>query len=104
MKVYCVLSLESPHRGDSNEYTQYTISNIKKENHPLLIIPNLQLWDFFLGTLEQVGNSCGKRATGIWATEVLLQHGIAHISTNTGNTNFSACAVDQATRSQYLIQ
>ena len=25
--------LESPHRGDSNEYTQYTIFNIKKENH-----------------------------------------------------------------------
>ena len=30
-------SLESPHRGDSNEYTQYTIFNIKKKitlNHP----------------------------------------------------------------------
>ena len=25
MKVCCVFSLESPHRGDSNEYTQYTI-------------------------------------------------------------------------------
>ena len=23
--VCCVYSLESPHRGDSNEYTQYTI-------------------------------------------------------------------------------
>ena len=23
--VFCVYSLESPHRGDSNEYTQYTI-------------------------------------------------------------------------------
>ena len=30
MKVYCVLSLESPHRGDSNDYTRYTIFNIKK--------------------------------------------------------------------------
>ena len=28
MKVCCVFSLESPHRGDSNEYTQYTIFNI----------------------------------------------------------------------------
>ena len=36
MKVCCVFSLESPHRGDSNEYTQYTIFNIKKENHPKL--------------------------------------------------------------------
>ena len=31
MKVYCVFSLESPHQGDSNEYTQYTIFNIKKK-------------------------------------------------------------------------
>ena len=30
MKVCCLFSLESPHRGDSNEYTQYTIFNIKK--------------------------------------------------------------------------
>ena len=28
--------LESPHRGDSNECTQYTIFGIKKENHPKL--------------------------------------------------------------------
>ena len=27
-----MLSLESPHRGDSNENTQYTIFNIKKTN------------------------------------------------------------------------
>ena len=36
MKVYCVFSLESPHRGDSNENIQHTIFNIKKENHPKL--------------------------------------------------------------------
>ena len=30
MQVCCVFLLESPHRGDSNEYTQYTIFNIKK--------------------------------------------------------------------------
>ena len=36
MKVHCVFSLESPQRGDSNEYTQYTISQYKKENHPKL--------------------------------------------------------------------
>ena len=27
-----MFSLESPHRGDSNEYTQYTISNMNKKN------------------------------------------------------------------------
>ena len=31
-----MFSLESPHRGDSNEYTQYTIFNIKKENRAKL--------------------------------------------------------------------
>ena len=31
MKVWCMFSLESPHRGDSNEYTQYTISHTKKK-------------------------------------------------------------------------
>ena len=31
MKVCCVFSLESPHRGDSNEYTHYTLFNIKKK-------------------------------------------------------------------------
>ena len=30
--VCCMLSVESPHRGDSKEYTQYIIFNIKKEN------------------------------------------------------------------------
>ena len=37
MKVCCVFSLESPHRGDSNEYAQYAIINVKKKitlNYP----------------------------------------------------------------------
>ena len=34
IKVYCVFSLESPHRGDSNVYTQYTIFIIKKKITP----------------------------------------------------------------------
>ena len=32
MKVYCVFTLESPHGGDSNEYTQYTIFRYEKKN------------------------------------------------------------------------
>ena len=31
MKVCCMFSLESPHRGDSNEYTQHTIISIEKK-------------------------------------------------------------------------
>ena len=40
-----MFSLESPHRGDSIEYTQYTIFNMNKKN--TLNFPNLQLWAFF---------------------------------------------------------
>ena len=39
MKVVCVFSLESPHRCDSNEYTQHTLS-ISKRKSPK-IIPNI---------------------------------------------------------------
>ena len=37
MMICCVFLLESPHRGNSNEYTQYTVFNIKKkitQNYP----------------------------------------------------------------------
>ena len=70
MQVYCVSSLESPHRGDSNDNTQYTISNLKKKI--TLIILNLQPGDFFQGTQEQVRNSRGRRAISVPAIEVLL--------------------------------
>ena len=66
-----MFSSESPPRGDSNKYTQYTIVNIKKEKL-LLIISNLQLWDFCDETQERVRNSRGKQAISVRATEVLL--------------------------------
>ena len=37
IKLCCVISLQLPHRGNSNEYTQYTIFNVKKKitlNYP----------------------------------------------------------------------
>ena len=43
-----MFSLVSPHRGDSNEYTQYAIFNIKKENPPKFA-PKA----FFQGTQQQ---------------------------------------------------
>ena len=70
MKVYCAFSLESPHWGDSNEYTQYTVFNIKKKI--TLNFLNLQPRDYFLGTQERVRNSHGKRAISVRAIEVLL--------------------------------
>ena len=45
-KYVVLFSLESPHPGDSNEYTQYTIFEYKKRKKNTLIIPNLQLLDF----------------------------------------------------------
>ena len=62
--------LESPHRGDSNEYKQYTTFNIKKENHPNYL--QSAAMGFFQGTQGRVRNSRGKRAIRVRATEVLL--------------------------------
>ena len=54
MKVYCVFSLVI-----RNEYTQYTIFNIKKKN--TLNYPKSAAWDFFnQRTKERVRSSSGK--------------------------------------------
>ena len=70
MKVCCMFSLESPHRGDSNEYTQHIIFNIKNKN--TLNYPRSAAVEFFQGTQERVRNSRGRRAVSVRATEVLL--------------------------------
>ena len=50
IRIYFLFSLTrryvvcSHHRGNSNEYAQYTIFNIKRKSPK--IIQNLQLWDF----------------------------------------------------------
>ena len=49
MKVCCMFSLESPHQGDSNEYTQYTIFNIYKKKKINLNFPISAAMDFFKG-------------------------------------------------------
>ena len=71
-----MFSLESPHRGDSNEYTKHAIINIKKKitlNYPKC--NNVCSYGiFFLGTQERVRNSHGKRAIGVRAIEVLLYY------------------------------
>ena len=57
MTVCCSVSLESPHRGNSNEYTQYTIFNIKKK--VTVNYPKSAAMGLFLGTQERVRNSRG---------------------------------------------
>ena len=68
--VWCVFSLESPHRGDSKGYTQYTIFNIKKQI--ALNYPKSAAMGFSQGTQKRVRNSHGKRAISVRAIEVLL--------------------------------
>ena len=62
--------LESPHQGDSNEITQYSIFNSEKKSPSISL--NLQQGDFFQGSQERVQNSRGKRSISVRATEVLL--------------------------------
>ena len=45
-----MFSLESPHQGDFNEYTQYTIFNIKKK--VTLNYPKSAAMGFFPGDLK----------------------------------------------------
>ena len=59
LPVYSKFSLETPHRGDSNEYKQYTIFSIKKKitlNYPITAAGM-----FF----EPVRNSHVKRAISV---------------------------------------
>ena len=65
-----MFALESPHRGDSNENTQYTIFNMNKKN--TLNYPKSAAKGFFQGTQERVRNSRGKRAISVRAIEVQL--------------------------------
>ena len=73
MKVCFGFSLESlrPRRGDSNEYKQFTIFNIKRI---ALSYPGSAAMGFFQGTQERVRNSRGKRAISVRATEGLLDY------------------------------
>ena len=84
-----MFSLESPHRGDSNEYIHHTIIN----QNITLKYPkynNVGSCGFFLETQERVRNSRGKRIIGVRAIEVLLYEAC-----------FSACVV-RAQRNKYI--
>ena len=73
MKMCCVFSLESPHRGDSNEYTKHTIININKKSPEIILNTIISAAiDFLLGTQEGVQRSRDKLAISVRATEILL--------------------------------
>ena len=65
-----MLSLETSHRGDSNENTKYTVFNMIKKI--TLNYPKSAAMGFFPGTQERVRNNCGKRDISVQAIEVLL--------------------------------
>ena len=83
-----MFSLESPHRGNSNGYTQYTIFNIKEKitlnyhNYHKYAAMGFFFFFFFFcqETQEQVQTIGGKRAISVLATEY---HCI-----NIGNTRY----------------
>ena len=62
-----MFSLESPHRGDSDEFTQHTILNIK--NTHTLNYPKSAAVGFFQGTKERVRKKRCRRAISVRATE-----------------------------------
>ena len=66
-----MFSFESPHRGDSNEYTHYTVFNIKKKKITLNY-PESATLRVCQGTSKRVRNSRGKLAIRVPATEGLL--------------------------------
>ena len=70
MNVCCVFSVESPHQGDINKHTQYTVFMIK--NKITLGYRKSEAMGFFLRAKEGVRNSRGKRAISVRAIEVLL--------------------------------
>ena len=64
-----MFSLEPPHRGDSNEYTQYTIFNMNKEN--TINYQKSAAMGFFPRD-SRMSSKRGKRAISVRAIEVLL--------------------------------
>ena len=56
MAVCRVSSLESPHRGDSNEYTQHTVIDIKKKSPEIIqnTTVSAATMFFFLGSQGRV--------------------------------------------------
>ena len=69
-----MFSLESPHRGDSNQYTQYTIFNIKRKIN--LNFNKFAAVGFCPRHSKPSSKQPGKRANSVRAPEVLLYYDI----------------------------
>ena len=65
-----MVTLESSHRGNSNEYTQYAFFNMKKKNTQNY--PKFAAMGHLQGIQERVRKIRGKRAISVRAIEGLL--------------------------------
>ena len=67
VKVCCVFSLESPHRGDSNEYIQQILSVLKRKSPKIIsnTIMSAAMGFVLLGTQERVRNNSDKRSISV---------------------------------------
>ena len=74
-----MFSLESLHRGNSNEYVHNIPFSIYKKGKLPSNIPNLQPKHFFLGTQERVPNSRGKWAISVQALEVMKEDSVSSL-------------------------
>ena len=75
MKVFCVFTLESSHRGDSNKYTQYTIFNPKNKTKITQNDPksaSTHVLTFSKGLKNKFETAVVNGAIGVRAIEVLL--------------------------------
>ena len=86
MKVCCVFSVESPHRGDSNEYTQYTTFEITTQYTTFEITKEITLnypksaaLDFFPRDSRASSKSGGTPAISVRFTEGLLYMAISNV-------------------------
>ena len=79
MKVYCVFSLESPHRGeDPNRYTQYIYFNMKKKI--TLNYPKSALKGFFQETQKKSSKQSCNMATNLNLLSLITKAAIIHTS------------------------
>ena len=69
LNVSCVYSLESPHRGNSNEYTQHTVTR-KKENLPKLSV--YRIWRKPCGLKNLFDSSMVNEPSGVRAIDLFI--------------------------------
>ena len=83
--------------GYSNEYSKYTIFNIKKKKKTTLNYPDSAAMGYFQGTQERVRNSRGKRAISVRADLLAFPCLVCEPVHKPGQGGYMyACAIENA--------